>query len=156
MSNCFEDAPAATPAVDVLIPFADLEAKVIALARAVPEARYDKRFGQIFAHIVNLNQSLLEGAMKDQPALTAFSPDKELKGKEETVAALTASFAAVKKELESARNGFLGSDAEFLGKPNTRRGLFTALDAAVAEQLGQALEYARAAGIAGHGIFATE
>jgi hypothetical protein len=45
--------------------------------------------------------------------------------------------AEVRKDMETARNGFLGSDAERVNKPTTNRGILTALDTSIAEQLGQ-------------------
>ena len=147
------DAPAVKPAVDILVVYDELAAKVMALAQGIPEAKFDKTFAGIFSHIAGLNRTLLEGAMKDDPAIKTIAPAKALNGKAETITELTASFDAVKKELDTARNGQLGADAELFGKADTRRGLFTALDSAVAEQLGRALEYAKSAGIAGQGFF---
>jgi hypothetical protein len=128
-----EDVPAALPAVDVLLPYTELQEKTIALAKSIPE----ERFGQsaaMFLHIAGLNEWMPEGVEKEDPVAN---------GKEQVIALLASSFADVRKQMESARNGFLGGDAMLNGKPTTRRGLFVALDEAVGEQ------YGRAAALAG-------
>jgi hypothetical protein len=115
------DAPAPPPAIDLLIPYADLETRVIALAKLKPDT-----LG--LGEIVEANRATLAAATEETaPALSGSIVEQ-----------LTASFAAVHKELDSARNGFLSGDAEVMGKPSTRRGLFTALIANIAEQLGKA------------------
>jgi len=61
---------------------------------------------------------------------------------------LAANFAEVRKDMETARNGFLSDMTELFGQPTTRRGILTRLDTAIAEQLGQATAYAHANGVA--------
>ena len=70
------------------------------------------------------------------------------RNKEAILALLTTNFAEVQKEMETARNGFLSSQAELFGKPTTKRGVFTWLDAAIAEQLGQVIAFGHANGVA--------
>ncbi|MDQ1474727.1 MAG: hypothetical protein QOJ99_6207 [Bryobacterales bacterium] len=115
------DALPSPPAIDLLIPYADLETRVIAFAKAKPDAPG-------LGDIVKANRTTLAAATEEPaPALSGS-----------VVEQLTGSFAAVHKQLDSARNGFLSGDAEVMGKPSTRRGLFTALIANIAEQLGKA------------------
>ena len=88
----------------------------------------------------DIKASELDGKLAEKEAAA-------VPGKEAILAALTANFAEVHKDLESVRNGFLGSEAELFGKPTTKRGVFTWLDTAVAEQFGQAIAYAHAIGV---------
>ena len=150
------DVPTVAPAVDVLVPFIDLETRVMALARAIPADRYSwkpddsaRSVAQTFMRIADstklldslvgddIKPSELEGKLADKAS--AAPPDKET-----ILTLLATNFAEVRKDMEEARNGFLGSDAELFGKPDTKRGILTSLDAAIAEQLGQAIAYAHA------------
>jgi FKBP-type peptidyl-prolyl cis-trans isomerase FkpA len=157
-----KEPPQVPPAVDVLLPLADLEAKVMALARAIPEDKYGWRpspgtrsFAEVFLHIGYGNQLLLGIAM-NQPSAADLEKQIDVNAKAEKlpldkakiVEMLAASFAAVRKPLETARAGQLAHDEEFFGKPTTRRGVFTILDTHIAEHLGQAIAYARMNGIA--------
>jgi hypothetical protein len=154
------DVPAVPPAVDVLNPFIDLETLVMALARAIPADKYSwkpddtaRSVAQIFMRIADstklldalvgedIKPSELEGKLAEKA--NAVPPDKET-----ILTQVATNFAEVRKDMEEARNGFLGSDAELFGKPNTNRGILTALDTAIAEQLGQAIAYAHANHIA--------
>jgi hypothetical protein len=115
------DAPATPAAIDILLPYADLESRVLALAKAKPDAPG-------LLAIVEVNRTTLAAATEESaPALSG-----------DVVEQLTASFAAVHKLLDTARNGFLTGDADVMGKPSTRRGLFTALISTIAETLGKA------------------
>jgi uncharacterized damage-inducible protein DinB len=152
------DLPAA---VDVLVPFGDLEAKVMALAKAVPEEKYSWRpgpgvrsFGDVFRHIANGNHLILEIAVKqpDRGALEKLiaeneTGEKKPSTKAETLQLLADSFAAVRKSMEGSRAGMLAHDADFFGQHTTRKGVLTILDTHIAEHLGQAIAYARMNGI---------
>jgi len=154
------DVPAVAPAVDVLLPFIDLETRVMALARAIPANKYSwkpddsaRSVAQLFMRIADstklldaligddIKPSELEGKLTEKA--NAAPPDKET-----ILTQLATNFAEVRKDMEAARNGFLGSDTELFGKPTTNRGILTSLDTAIAEQLGQAIACAHANGIA--------
>jgi hypothetical protein len=155
------DTPDVKPAADVLVPFGDLESKVMALAKAVPETKYAWRpapgvrtFGEVFLHIALGNQLLLNLAT-NEPSHDEFAKqveenakaEKKGASKDEILKSLTQSFAAIRKALEAARAGQLGHDMDFFGQLTTRRGIYIALDAQIAEHLGQAIAYARMNGI---------
>ena len=127
------DAVQTPAAVDVLVPFTDLETKVIALAKGVPEDKFAP-FAKIFLHIASLNDSIREAAQKDPAAIAEWKADAQIEGKAAVIEALSASFGAVRKRMETARAGSLGGDATFFGQPTTRRGLYTALDEARSER----------------------
>ena len=69
-------------------------------------------------------------------------------GKDAILVQLAANLAEVHKDMESARNGLLATETELFGKPTTKRGVLTWLDTSIAEQLGQAMAFAHANGIA--------
>jgi hypothetical protein len=152
--------PAVAPGVDILMPFVDLETRVMALARAIPAEKYSwkpaesaRSVAQVFMRIADTTQLLqalagddikpaeLEGKLAEKARTAA--PDKAA-----ILLQLATNFAAVRKDMESARNGFLAGEAEIFGNPTTRRGILTLLDTAISEQLGQAIAYAHANGVA--------
>ena len=116
------DAPTAPPAIDLLLPYADLETRVIAAAKATPS----EKATALLRKIDEANRTTLSTAT-EEPLVPARAGN--------IAEQLTASFAAVHQQLEKARNGFLTGDAQVMGKESTRRGLFTALIAMIAEQL---------------------
>jgi uncharacterized damage-inducible protein DinB len=147
------DVPPAPPAAaDLLIAFKELEEHALALAKAVPEEKYGWRpaagvrsFKEVFLHIVNSNQLLLDiadGKKTGQPPSETADLTKDL-----VLERLTASFATVRQTLESASAASLSRDVRFRGADATRRGVFVYLDAHIGEHLGQAIAYARMNGI---------
>jgi hypothetical protein len=155
-----EDVPAIAPGADVLGPFADLETRVLALARAIPAEKYSwkpddsaRSFAQVFMRIADTTK-LLDSLAGDslQPAeFEAKLAEKDKAApsdKDAILALLTANLAEVHKDMEGVRNGFLAGEAELFGKVTTKRGVLTRLDTAIAEQLGQAIAYAHANSIA--------
>jgi hypothetical protein len=155
-----EDVPTVVPAVDVLQPFADLESRVMALARIIPEEKYSWRlntssrsFAQIFMRIADtakLLDSLAGDEIKtgDLAGKLAEKDQTPPRGKYTILVALSENLAEVHKDMDGLRNGFLAGNAELFGKVTTNRGLLTRIDTAIAEQLGQAIAYAHMNGIA--------
>ncbi|HVY93237.1 MAG TPA: FKBP-type peptidyl-prolyl cis-trans isomerase [Bryobacteraceae bacterium] len=155
-----EDVPSVIPAVDVLQPFADLESRVMMLARIIPEEKYSWRpnassrsFAQIFLRIADsakLMDSLAGGDIKtaDLAPRLAENDQTPPPGKYAIMARLSANLAEVHKDMEGVRAGFLAGNAELFGQVTTNRGLLTRIDTAIAEQLGQAIAYAHMNGIA--------
>jgi hypothetical protein len=154
------DVPFVVAGVDILLPFIDLETRVMALGRAIPADSYSWRpdesarsFAQIFMHIADMAKvmdSLAEEEIKPselEGKLAELAKDDPA-DKEAILRQLAANFAEVRKNIETARNGFLSADAEVFGKPSTRRGILVWLDTAIGEQLGQAIAYAHANGVA--------
>ncbi|HVW08184.1 MAG TPA: FKBP-type peptidyl-prolyl cis-trans isomerase [Bryobacteraceae bacterium] len=155
-----EDVPGVIPAIDVLQPFADLEARVIALARIVPEEKYSWRpnassrtFAQVLLRIADsakLLDSVASGDIKTADLAPRLLENDQTPppGKYAILVQLTNNLAEVHKDMEGVRNGFLAGNAELFGKVTTNRGLLTRIDTAIAEQLGQAIAYAHMNGIA--------
>ena len=156
------DVAAVVPGVDVLLPFIDLETRVMALARAFPADKYawkpdggasTRSVAQLFMRIADstkLMDSLAGDDIKPSELESKLAEKEKLAppDKEAILAQLAANFAEVHKDMETARNGFLSGEAELFGRPTTKRGILTWLDTAIAEQLGQAIAYAHANGVA--------
>lgn len=155
------EPPAVAVAVDVLVPLKEMEDQVQSLLKAVPDDKLDWRpgpgvrsFREVFLHIAAGNKLILAIATSqpkgdDLKKLIGEAQGAEhaTGGKDAIAQALTDSFAAVRKSLESARAGALAREAEFFGTPTTRRGVYTHLDTHIAEHLGQLIAYSRVNGI---------
>jgi uncharacterized damage-inducible protein DinB len=157
-----EDVPDVLPGADVLEPLRDLQRKITALARAVPEEKFGWRpaegvrsFAEVLLHIAYGNQLMFDmginalggEALKQRIAENAKNEVRKM-SKDEIINAATASFEIVRKYLETARAGNLGAEVTFFGTPLTRRGVLVFLDTHAAEHLGQLIAYARINGIA--------
>ncbi|MDR3698626.1 MAG: DinB family protein [Candidatus Sulfopaludibacter sp.] len=156
-----KDVPPAPPAArDLLQPFTELESKVMALAKAVPEEKYAWRpgpgvrsFKEVMLHIAYGNRLMLNIA--DGVDLKEIEKQIESNAKEEgdtltkdqVIARLTDGFAIIREALESANNATLSRDVQFFQTATTRRGVLTFVDTHIAEHLGQAIAYARMNGI---------
>lgn len=154
------DAPTVIPAVDLLLPFVDLSARTLDLAKSFPREKYSwkpndsaRTVAQIFMRIAD-STKLLDSLAGDDIKASEFQtkldeaakappPDKEM-----ILNLLQENFAEVRKDLESVRNGFLTSDGELFGQATTKRGVLTRIDTTIAEQLGQVIVYAHENGIA--------
>jgi uncharacterized damage-inducible protein DinB len=149
-----------SPAADLLMPFEDLRAHVLALAQAVPEEKYAWRpspgvrsFQEVFLHIALANGLLLNvagGQPKDTLAKQIeenTAGEKAPATKAQVIEKLRASFDTVQQALETARPGGLSRDVDFFGTATTQRGVLTSIDTHIAEHLGQAIAYARMNGI---------
>jgi hypothetical protein len=139
------DAPQLGAAVDVLLTFSELENHVMDLAKIVPEEIYSWRpnarapsFAEVFMGIPIGNQRLLH---QESP------PFEPTAGKQRIVELLSENLSTIRKTMESARPSLFNRDADLNGQPTTMRGVYTAIDAYIAEQLGQAMAYARMNGI---------
>lgn len=149
------------PAADLIAPLNEIEQKILALADAFPEEKYPWRpqpglrsVGEMLVHVFAGNELMLSlakggltGGALDKQISANTALEKSLTGKAAIRARLVASFAAVRKELEAARNGGLAREVAFFGTPSTQRTIFAFLDTHAAEHLGQAIVYARLCGI---------
>jgi len=154
------DVATVVPGVDVLLPFIDLETRVMALARAIPADKYAWKPGEsarsvaeVFMRIADSTKLMDSLAGNDiKPSELEVKLEEKAKApppdKQAILTQLATNFAEVRKDMETVRNGFLASEAELFGKPTTKRGVMTSLDTAIAEQLGQAIAYAHANGVA--------
>ena len=157
-----KDVPKVSGAASMLLPLNDLEEQVVALAKAIPEEKYSWRpgpgvrsFKEVFLHISFGNQLLLNIATKN-PTREALMRqiEQNAKGeqdpttKEQVIAMLTGSFAAVRTAMQAVRSsGALTRDIDVFGKPAPLGRVLVDIDTHVAEHLGQAIAYARVNGI---------
>jgi len=140
-----KDAPQLEASVDVLPIFIDLESKVLALAKAVPEDKYAWRpsagapaFADVLLGIPRGNWLLLS----QEPGAIEVEP-----GKGRVLELIAENLASIRKTLETARPSLFNRDAMLGGKPATMRAVYTAVDSHIAEVLGEAHAYARMMGI---------
>jgi uncharacterized damage-inducible protein DinB len=156
-----EAAPQPPPGADLSLSLKELEAHLMALAKAVPEEKYSWRpaagvrsFQQVFLHIANGNQLLLDVALNSP---TADAREKEIAEqskredmpatKDQVIEILTQSFAAVHQAIDRARPATLTRGVDFFGTPATTNGVLVNLETHIAEHLGQAIAYARMNGV---------
>ena len=157
-----KDVPPLVAAAELLLPFDSLEKQVLALAKAIPEEKYAWRpapgvrsFKEVFLHIVNGNQLLLNVAEKSPSREELLKQiEQNAKGeqdsvsKEKIVAMLAESFTGVRKALEGVRStAALTRDVDFFGTPAPMGGVLASIDTHIAEHLGQTIAYARVNGI---------
>ncbi len=152
-------APAAGADLNTALP--DLEAHVMALAKAVPEEKYYWRpapgvrtFQQVFLHIAYGNQLMLNmasgnstnDALEKQVEENSRN-EKQPVNKAKVIEALTASFAALHRAIDAANTNSLSREINLSGTVTTTRGELIRLETHMAEHLGQAIAYARMNGI---------
>jgi uncharacterized damage-inducible protein DinB len=155
-----DPAPGGGPAADILLPFSEAEAHVMALANAIPEEKYPWRPGagvrsirEVLMHIALGNRLMLniaDGVAREELAKQVEENAKHEADpltKTQVIQALTDSFQTVRKALESASGGSLSRDVDFFGTATTRRGVLTFIDTHIAEHEGQLIAYARMNGI---------
>jgi peptidylprolyl isomerase len=155
-----KDVQPAVPSAEVLLPYNGLERQVIALAREIPAEKYGWRPGpgvrsiqEVFLHIAfgnTLQLHLLESPTKDalnQEIERNAKAEADPLTKDQVIAKLTESFAAVRKAMDESTAGSLQREIDFFGRKATVRALFIEIDTHIAEHMGQAIAYARMNGI---------
>ena len=156
-----EDVPDAPAANDILDGLESLEKKLVALAEALPEAKYAWRpqpgvrsFGEVLRHIQNDNilwlSMVSRTPSKEETAKLSEESAKSEKlatTKAQIVNSMKDSFVALRKAIEPMRAGALGADIHVFNQDMTRRGLFTMFLTHASEHLGQLIAYERVNGI---------
>ena len=156
-----EDVRPAIAAQDLINPFEDAAAKILSLAKALPEDKLDWRpapavrsFRELLLHIAYGNKLLLWMAT-DNPPPDLFdrrvrdqqAKELELVGKAKAIELMTESMEAVRKQLPTLRPAALDRDMKVFGKPSTMRGIYVLIDTHMAEHLGQLIGYSRINGL---------
>jgi hypothetical protein len=146
------EAKALPPAIDVLVPLAAVEQRLISLAKAIPAETYSwkpapqaRTVGEVIAHANRALQAFADGITESSKV--AGLGEISGQSKDEAVQMLGVKFAVIRKEAAGARNGSLAGDAELEGTATTRRGLFAALNVSLSHDLGQLTAYAANLGI---------
>jgi uncharacterized damage-inducible protein DinB len=156
-----EAAPQPAARADLSLALHDLEAHVMALAKAVPEEKYSwkpapgvRSFQQVFLHIAYGNQLLLNIAL-NSPQGDALRKQVEEQAanenapvsKDKVIEILAGSFTAIHQAIDRARAATLTRGVDFFGTPATTNGVLIDLETHMAEHLGQAIAYSRMNGI---------
>src|ERR1039457_6558882 len=151
--------PAAGAELNVALP--DMEAHIMALAKAVPEEKYSwkpgpgvRSFQQVFLHIAHANQLLLNVA-NNEPSMDALKKQVEENSqgegqpinKNKVLQILADSFTALHQTIDGARASTLSRNIDLFGTSTTLRGVLIDIETHIAEHLGQAIAYARVNGI---------
>ena len=156
-----KDVAPQSAGADLSVPLHDLEAHIMALAKAVPEEKYSwkpaegvRSFRQVFLHIAYGNRLLLNIAMNspDEDAVKKLIDEQTRNEaapatKEKVMATLSESFAAIHEALDRARPATLAHPVDFFGTPATTNAVLINLETHMAEHLGQAIAYSRMNGI---------
>ena len=143
---------------DLLKDIGDVESKVMALAKAMPDAAYSWRpapgvrsTGEVFQHIAADNYFM--PALMDKPApkeigitkeyKTAAAWEKKPMDRAMVIAELTKSFEFLKTSLSSTTDAQLATPMDVFGQKSTARGLWITTATHLHEHLGQLIAYAR-------------
>lgn len=136
--------------------------KVIRLAETIPADKYTWRpgvgvrsIGQVYVHIANGNRLMLTFARTKplaRPELDAMiraNTEKEsaLKGKDQILVELRASFDEVRRAAQLMPEPDLNRPVKFFGIDTTVRGILVAIIGHISEHLGQSIAYARMNGV---------
>lgn len=138
---------------------ADVETKIVGLAKALPAAAYEWRpaknvrsTGEVLMHVAADNY-FLPAAMgiaapaetgivgKDYKSAAAF--EKKTMTREQIVAELEKSFAFLKKSMQDTPDAKLDAALDVFGQKMTHRGLWITTATHLHEHLGQLIAYAR-------------
>jgi uncharacterized damage-inducible protein DinB len=143
---------------DLLKNVADVEKKVMDLAKAIPESAYAWRpdpgvrsTGDVFQHIAADNYFLPvlmntpapkeTGITKEYNTAAAF--EKRPMNKAAVIAELEKSFAFLRTSMTSTTDAQLNTATDVFGQKSTVRGLWISTVTHLHEHLGQAIAYAR-------------
>ena len=147
---------------DLLKDVADVEKKVMDLAKAMPESAYAWRpgpgvrsTGEVFQHIAADNYFL--PALLDMPApketgitkeyKTAAAFEKRSMNKAAVIAELEKSFAFLRTSMTSTTDAQLNTAIDMFGQKSTARGVWITTVTHLHEHLGQLIAYARSNGV---------
>jgi uncharacterized damage-inducible protein DinB len=144
---------------DLLRDVADVETKIVGLAKALPAAAYEWRpgknvrsTGEVLMHVAADNY-FLPAAMgivppagtgivgKDYKTAAAF--EKRAMTRDQIVAELEKSFAFLKKSMQDTPDAKLDGALDVFGQKMTHRGLWITTATHLHEHLGQLIAYAR-------------
>jgi len=144
---------------DLLRDVTAVEAKIVGLAKAMPDAAYDWRpgkdvrsTGEVFIHVAADNYFLpalmgvaapAETGIDGKEYKTALAFEKRTMTRDQIIAELEKSFAFLKQSMTDTPDASLEAPAKFSTRKMTNRGLWIAATAHLHEHLGQLIAYAR-------------
>jgi uncharacterized damage-inducible protein DinB len=131
----------------------ELETKYIALANAVPQARYGWRpsegvrsVSEVYMHIASSNYYLATFLGVKPPADSDWITEK-VTDKEKVIAAIRKSFADLRTVALSKTDAELDTKIQMFGNDTTERAAFVTILNHLHEHLGQSVAYARMNGV---------
>jgi uncharacterized damage-inducible protein DinB len=133
----------------------DVEKKIVALAEAMPQEKYDWRpaegvrsVADVYMHIAQGNYLVPSLAGVKPPAgLDLMKYDKAATNKADVVTALHASFDHARKFVKGVSDSDLAKEVDLFGQKKTIRDLLLAELEHSHEHLGQSIAYARMNGV---------
>jgi uncharacterized damage-inducible protein DinB len=155
--------PAGSLAADLLKDIADVEEKMMGIARAIPADKYDWRPGagvrsvsEVVRHVAADNY-LLPAALgfaadastgiKGDDYNTALAFEKRAMSRDEAIAQMERSFAHVKRSLAATPQSKMGETIQLFGRPATTQFTWILTATHLHEHLGQLIAYARSNGV---------
>jgi DinB superfamily len=143
---------------DLIRDVAEVEKKVIGLAKAMPQSAYDWRPAkgvrspaETFMHVAADNYFLPLLMGNDAPAETGITKDykttvtfeKKTTNREAIITELEKSFAFLKSSMTAMPDARLDAALDLFGQKSTNRGLWITATTHLHEHLGQLIAYAR-------------
>jgi uncharacterized damage-inducible protein DinB len=144
---------------DLLADVAQVEKKMLALARAMPDSAYAWRPGdgvrstaETFLHVAADNYFIpalmgvtipSEVGIKGDDFKTTVTFEKRTLTREQVVAELEKSFQHLRSAMTATPEASLAEPLQFFGQKSTRRGLWITATTHLHEHLGQLIAYAR-------------
>jgi uncharacterized damage-inducible protein DinB len=157
-------APKATGlAAELLTDVAQVETKMLALARAIPADRYDWRpaegvrsVSEVVRHVAADNYLLPAvlghavdpgTGIKGDDYTTAQAFEQRTMNRDEAIAQMERSFAYLKRALAGTTPARMGESVSLFGQPATVQGTWILTTTHLHEHLGQLIAYARSVGV---------
>jgi uncharacterized damage-inducible protein DinB len=145
------DAPTRGPRASVYAAVVDAQSKILDLARAMPDAKYDWRpgkgvrsAGEVYRHVAQGNYFLPTFLGIKVPEGTALKDlDTKPMDKAQTVALVERSFAHALDAIAQTSDAALADSVQLFGQPSTRMDVLMVLATHAHEHLGQSIAYAR-------------
>jgi uncharacterized damage-inducible protein DinB len=144
---------------DLLKDIAEVETKIVGLAKALPEGTYSWRpspgvrsTGEVLAHVASDNYFLPAAMGIAPPADTGISGkdfktaaafEKRSMTRDQVIAELSKSFAFLKTSMSAVTDAQLNAPIELFGQKTTNRSMWITTATHLHEHLGQLIAYAR-------------
>jgi len=136
---------------DIAAVLDDASQKLIALANAIPPAKFNWRpapgvrsVSEVFVHVSMENYDIPPMAgLTASPAKVDPDAEKKLTDKAAVIDYLTKSYAYARQSILAAADAQMDTQANYFGTPMSRRGILMQLATHGHEHLGQLIAYAR-------------
>ncbi|MEW5915938.1 MAG: DinB family protein [Gemmatimonadota bacterium] len=147
---------------DLMSDVAQVEQKMVSLAKAMPADKFDWRpgagvraFGEVVLHVAADNYLIpVMGGVAADAATgitsdynTAVAYEKRKMSREAAIAEMEKSFAHLQKAMQGTAAGSLGEKVQMFGQSFTRQQMWILATTHLHEHLGQAIAYARSNGV---------